>query len=57
MADYAARNDARLDPAHAPEIDGVDVRAWVVTEDRLGADAERIDRADSRRRRRGRAPR
>ena len=47
MADYAARNEARLDPAHAPEIDGVDVRAWVVTEDQLGEDAERIDRADS----------
>jgi len=47
MADYAARNDARLDPDHAPRIDGVDVRAWVVTDDRLGADAERIDRADA----------
>ncbi len=48
MAEYAERNDARLDPAHPPAIDGADVRAWVLTEDTLGKDAEEIDREDKR---------
>ena len=44
MADYAARNEARLDPRHKPDIDGVTVRAWVVSEDTLGEDARQLDR-------------
>jgi hypothetical protein len=47
MADYARQNGARLDPRHEPEINAADVRVWVVTEERLGEDARRIDSEDT----------
>jgi hypothetical protein len=43
MRRYAESNGGRLDPRQAPDIDGVDVRVWVVSEDELGEDAESID--------------
>ena len=48
MKDYAERNDGRLDPARPPDIEGIDIRVWVVSEDELGEQAERIDSADDR---------
>jgi Putative Flp pilus-assembly TadE/G-like len=42
MAEYADRNGGRLDPDHPPEINGVDVRVWVDTEEELGKGAERV---------------
>jgi hypothetical protein len=48
MKEYAERNDGRLDPARPPAIDGIDIRAWVVSEDKLGEQAERIDSQDDR---------
>src|SRR5215212_8078624 len=48
MAEYAERNDARLDPEHPPRVVGADVRAWVLTDDTLGEDAKQIDREDER---------
>jgi Putative Flp pilus-assembly TadE/G-like len=47
MAEYADKNGARLDPRHAPEINAADVRVWVVTEERLGADARGLDSEDT----------
>jgi hypothetical protein len=48
MADYARRNGGRLDPKHAPEINGADVKAWVETEQELGEDAAQVDRDQKR---------
>jgi hypothetical protein len=48
MADYARENRARLDPEHAPEINGADVKAWVETEQDLGKDAAEVDRDQTR---------
>ena len=48
MAHYAEENDARLDPAHPPEINGADVKAWVQTVEDLGEDAKPADRDDTR---------
>jgi Putative Flp pilus-assembly TadE/G-like len=42
MAEYAERNGGRLDPGRPPEIDGVDVRVWVDSEDELGEDARSV---------------
>jgi len=55
MVEYAARNGGRLDPEHAPEINGADVKAWVQTVDTLGEDAREVDRAESRGEARARA--
>jgi hypothetical protein len=55
MAEYARRNGARLDPDHPPEIVGADVKAWVETEDELGADAADVDREQTRGEARARA--
>jgi hypothetical protein len=38
MAEYAARNDGRLDPDRPPRIAGVDVRVWVGTEEESEGD-------------------
>jgi hypothetical protein len=48
MALYAGRNGARLDPAHPPEINGADVKAWVQTVDELGADAKSVGQEHAR---------
>jgi hypothetical protein len=55
MAAYARRNGARLDPDHPPQINGVDVKAWVVTAADLGAGAEAVDRERARGEARARA--
>jgi hypothetical protein len=55
MAEYARRNDARLDPDHPPEINGADVKAWVETEEDLGKDAEQVGRDQTRGEARARA--
>jgi hypothetical protein len=43
MREYAERNGGRLDPRREPDINGVDVRVWVVSEDELGEDARSVD--------------
>src|SRR5262245_44133950 len=48
MALYARRNGARLDPAHPPEINGADVKAWVQTVDELGSDARSVGQGRAR---------
>jgi hypothetical protein len=48
MEEYAARNDGRLDPDRPPDINGVDVRVWTVSEDALGEDARSVDSEDDR---------
>ena len=56
-AEYAERNDARLDPEQPPRIEGADVRVWVVTQDdaRRGRREHRLARTTAARR--GRGPR
>jgi hypothetical protein len=55
MAEYAERNGGRLDPDHEPDVNGVDVRVWVVSKAELGEDAKSVDSEHDRGHARARA--